>query len=205
LDRIIDMLTRFAGGDLDARVPTSGAGDQLDVVATGLNMLAEELAWRLDENKAARVSLEEQVAERTGELEEKIRTVEAQNKEILQMSAPVLHVWNGVLVIPVIGTIDTHRAAEIMDSLLRSIEHIQAAVVVLDISGVSVFDADLVDHLVQTVRAARLHGAEAILTGVTPQIAQTLARLGMDARESITEESLRSGVKRALQIVANET
>lgn len=205
LDQIIDMLTRFAGGDLEARVSPSSVGDQLDVVATGLNMLAEELAWRLEEDRAAREDLEEEVTRRTAELEEKTRTVEAQNRTILQLSTPVLQVWEGILVVPVVGAIDMHRAAQIMDSLLHSIERTQAAAVILDITGVPVVDTAVADHFLQTVRASRILGAEAILTGISPQNAQTLVRLGVDLSEIVTTGSLQAGLKRALQIVSDGT
>jgi len=204
LDQIIDMLTRFASGDLDARVSPSSAGDQLDVVATGLNMLAEELAWRLEEDRAAREHLAEEVAKRTAELEEKIKTVDAQNKTILQLSTPVLQVWEGILVVPVIGAIDMQRAAQIMDSLLHSIERTRALVVILDITGVPLVDTAVADHLIQTFRASRLLGAEAILTGISAQNAQTLVRLGIDLTEIVTMGSLQSGLKRALQIVEGQ-
>ncbi|NDY43165.1 PAS domain-containing protein [Dissulfurirhabdus thermomarina] len=100
--------------------------------------------------------------------------------EILELSTPVLEVWDGVLALPLVGTLDSRRAKIAMERLLEGIERTRAPFVILDITGVPAVDAEVANHLLQTVDAARLMGSRAVLTGVSPHIARTMARLGVD-------------------------
>jgi rsbT co-antagonist protein RsbR len=118
--------------------------------------------------------------DRARELEAKLETIELQARSILDLSTPVIQVWDGILVLPLIGSIDTARAEQILQNLLRAVAARGAAVVILDITGVPMIDTAVANHLLETVKATRLLGAKAILAGVSPSIAQTLVRLGID-------------------------
>lgn len=136
------------------------------------------------------------------EVEEKLETIELQARAILELSTPVIQIWDGILVLPLIGTIDSGRAAQIMESLLEAVLKRRASVVILDLTGVPVVDTGVANHLIQTVQATRLLGAETLLTGVSSDNAQTLVRLGVDLHGVTTRSSLQSGLQRAFELTA---
>jgi rsbT co-antagonist protein RsbR len=207
MEKIIEMLTRLASGDLEVRLPhPRGAADPLSLIATGLNMLAEELAVSIESEKNLRSTLEKQVEQRTADLEEKVAMVEAQSRTILELSTPVLKVWDGVLVLPLIGTVDTVRAQQITSNLLDSIAATQAAFIILDITGVPVIDTSVANHIIITVQAARMLGAQVFLTGVGPNNAQTLTKLGMNLTSILEcKSTLHAGLQLALQLKERAT
>ena len=100
--------------------------------------------------------------------------------EILELSTPVIEVWDGIIALPLIGTLDSHRARIATERLLEAIEKTRAPFVIIDITGVPTVDAEVANHILQTVDAARLMGSEAILTGMSPVIARTIAQLGVN-------------------------
>jgi PAS domain S-box-containing protein len=120
-------------------------------------------------------------------------------KEVLEVSTPVLQVWEGVLVAPFIGTLDTQRAQQFMERLLNRIVETNSAVALLDVTGVPAIDTRTAQHLIETITSLRLLGAQAILTGVRPAIAQTLAHLGVNLADVVTRSSLASGLRVALE------
>ena len=122
-------------------------------------------------------------------------------KEILDVSTPVLQVWEGVVVAPFIGTLDTQRAQQFMERLLDKIVQTNSAVALLDVTGVPAIDTRTAQHLIETITSVRLLGAQAILTGVRPAIAQTLAHLGINLADVATRSSLAAGLRVALDIL----
>lgn len=118
-------------------------------------------------------------------------------KVIRGLSTPVIEVWENILVMPLIGVIDSGRARQIMEQLLDRIVALQSEIVILDITGVPMVDSDVADHLVRTTRAAELVGARTILVGISPQVAQTLVRLGVSLAGVETGADLRSGLETA--------
>ena len=122
-------------------------------------------------------------------------------KEILDVSTPVLQVWEGVVVAPFIGTLDTQRAQQFMERLLDKIVQTNSAVALLDVTGVPAIDTRTAQHLIETITSVRLLGAQAILTGVRPAIAQTLAHLGINLADVVTRSSLAAGLRVALDIL----
>src|SRR5437763_1869968 len=135
------------------------------------------------------------------ERREQERLVQRQRDEILELSTPVIQVWDKVLVLPVIGTLDSMRAARLTEGLLERIALEQAEVVILDISGVPAIDTDVAQHLLKTVEAARLMGTESILSGVRPETAQAIVHLGIELGTLRSRNSLRDALQLALQIV----
>lgn len=122
-----------------------------------------------------------------------------QAEEILTLSTPVLQVWEGIVVAPLIGTLDSQRTQHFMEHLLNSIVEHRAPVALVDITGVPTVDTGTAQHLVETVTAAGLLGAEVILTGIKPAIAQTLVTLGVDMSEFKTCGALSTGLKLAFR------
>ena len=129
------------------------------------------------------------------------RTIHEQQEAIRELSTPVLQVRERLLILPIIGTIDTQRSRQLTEQLLRAIRDTRAKVVVIDITGVPSVDSTVANHLVQTVDAARLMGASTIVTGLSPEIARTLVTLGVDLGKMKTLGDLQEGIEEAEQLL----
>jgi rsbT co-antagonist protein RsbR len=125
--------------------------------------------------------------------------IKKQNMALLELSTPVIPLMENILVLPVIGTIDSTRAGQIMENLLNSIVKYQGETVLIDISGVPIVDTQVAHHLIKTVQAARLLGARCILVGIRPEFAQTIVKLGIDFHDIVTKNSLQAGLELALE------
>jgi rsbT co-antagonist protein RsbR len=122
-----------------------------------------------------------------------------QQEELLELSTPVVKLWEGVLALPMIGTLDSTRTQTVMENLLKRIVESGAQIAILDITGVPTVDTLTAQHLLKTVAAARLMGAECIISGIRPQIAQTIVHLGVDLGDVITKGSLADAFRVALK------
>lgn len=130
------------------------------------------------------------------QIEDRLRQ---QAKEILEMATvPIVQVWGGILLVPLIGMLDSARAQQLMERLLVRLTESASAVALLDITGVPAIDTQTAQHLIETIRAVRYVGAEVVLTGVRPAIAQTLVHLGIDLSDVVTRSSLTAGLRVAL-------
>jgi rsbT co-antagonist protein RsbR len=127
-----------------------------------------------------------------------------QTDEIAEISTPVIRVWEGILALPIIGTLDSSRTQVVMESLLSQIVETGSEIAILDISGVPAVDSLVAQHLMKTVSATRLMGAECIISGVRPEIAQTIVHLGIDLSGIITKSSLASALKYAFSVLRLE-
>jgi rsbT co-antagonist protein RsbR len=116
--------------------------------------------------------------------------IRRQGAELLELSTPVMQVWEGVLVLPLIGTLDSQRAQVVMEELLERIVATRSHTAIIDITGVPTVDTLVAQHLLKTVAAARLMGADCLLSGIRPQIAQTIVHLGLDLQDVETKTSL---------------
>jgi rsbT co-antagonist protein RsbR len=122
-------------------------------------------------------------------------------REILEISTPVIQIWDGVVMAPLIGTLDSGRTQQLTEQLLEGIVKTNSAVALLDVTGVPTIDTRTAQHLAETTTAVRLLGAQAVLTGVRPAIAQTLAHLGVDLGGITTRSSLAAGLREALNLL----
>jgi rsbT co-antagonist protein RsbR len=122
-----------------------------------------------------------------------------QHQDMLELSTPVVKLWNGILALPMIGTLDSSRTQVVMETLLQRIVDTGAEFAILDITGVPTVDTLVAQHLIKTVTAARLMGADCIISGVRPQIAQTIVHLGVDLHDIITKATLADAFAVALQ------
>lgn len=132
-------------------------------------------------------------------LEEKERTIRAQEEELRETSTPITEIWDGVLTLPIIGTLDSSRTMVVMEALLNRIAAEHAKMVVMDLTGVKSIDSQVSHHLIQMVRAVQLMGANAIVTGIRPEIARALTSLNIDLGNVTTRATLSDGLKAAFQ------
>lgn len=127
-----------------------------------------------------------------------------QTDEMAELSTPVIQVWDGILVLPIIGTLDSSRTQTVMENLLREIVETESSIAILDISGVPAVDSLVAQHLIKTVAATRLMGAECIVSGIRPEIAQTVIHLGIDLTNITTKATLAHALKYAFTILQLE-
>lgn len=126
-------------------------------------------------------------------------TIRRQQEEMLELSTPVVKLWEGILALPLIGTLDSARTQVVMESLLEAIVQTNSKVAIIDITGVPTVDTVVAQHLIKTVTAARLMGADCIISGVRPQIAQTIVHLGINLMDITTKATLSDAFSIALQ------
>jgi len=127
-----------------------------------------------------------------------------QTDEITEISTPVIRVWDGILALPIIGTLDSARTQVVMENLLQEIVESGSTIAILDISGVPAVDSLVAQHLIKTVAATRLMGAECIISGIRPEIAQTIVHLGIDLSSIVTKATLASALKYAFGLLKIE-
>src|SRR5215207_8329627 len=128
-------------------------------------------------------------------------TIRQQRADMMELSTPVIKVWDKILTLPIIGTLDSRRAQMMMEALLQRVVDTGSTVAILDITGVRTMDTLVANHLIKTVTAARLMGARCILTGVSPAIAQTMVQLGIDLTQITTRAQMSDGIKLALEMI----
>ncbi|MCP3801084.1 STAS domain-containing protein [Allokutzneria sp. A3M-2-11 16] len=152
----------------------------------------EQTALLVDALGTLRVAVMEIAVSTSAEL------IQQQQEQLLELSTPVISLWRGILAVPLIGTLDSARSQIAMESLLQAIVDQRAEVAILDITGVSMVDTMVAQHLLKTVMAARMMGAECIISGIRPQIAQTMVQLGIDLEEVTTRAGLADALAFAL-------
>lgn len=185
-------------------------GDDFDefVITTSEASLEDRLERLLSTDDATRadlaVALErvrkevEERAETEKRLREKLNLIAQQEEAIRALATPIIEVWDGVITLPLIGIVDTQRAADMMTRLLEAINQKRARYTIIDLTGVEVIDTSTAEHLVRLVLAAELLGARCVITGIRPSIAQTMASIGVDLSRLVTLASLRDGLMRCI-------
>jgi rsbT co-antagonist protein RsbR len=127
------------------------------------------------------------------------QVISRQQAEMLELSTPVVQLWDGILALPVIGTLDSRRTQSVMETLLQRIVETGSEFAIIDITGVPTVDTLTAQHLIKTITATRLMGAECIISGIRPQIAQTIVHLGVDLGDVLTKSSLAGALELALR------
>jgi len=174
-------------GNLDVQIENHYGDDFLDMLSSQINETVSILK-DLDEERNR----------------QKQQLIEQQAKMIQELSTPIIRVWDHVLALPIIGVVDSMRAKDMMEILLQSIVDNQARCVIIDLTGVTLIDTKTVDYLIKMVQAATLVGSQSIVTGINPEIAQTIARMGLDLEGVVTLRDLRAGLRRAFEILELE-
>lgn len=162
--------------------------------------------------------MELRVQERTSDLEKLNETLRAeieerkraeeiisrQAQEILEVSTPVIQIWDGIVTVPLIGTLDSRRTQQLMEQLLQKIVKTGSLVALIDVTGVPTIDTKTAQYLIETISAVRLLGTEVVLTGIRPEIARTLVQLGTDLSNVNTRSSFSAGLLFALNLLKLE-
>ena len=148
----------------------------------------------------ATTTLIDQVAQYTVSTFQQAREdiIKRQQEELLELSTPVIKLWDGVLAVPMIGVLDSNRTQIVMETLLQTIADTESELAIIDITGVPTVDTLVAQHLLKTVSAIRLMGAECIISGIRPQIAQTIVHLGIDLQGITTKATLADALSLAL-------
>lgn len=197
LERIADILLVVAGvgsGDYLTRLKSDFPDDHpLSTLYEGINQMIESL--RTEQERSAAYQRE---------LEDKLATIEMQRAAIRELSTPIIEVWDGVLCLPVVGVLDSTRSAEMTEALLQAIVEKKARCAIIDITGIQVMDTGTADHFLRMARAVRLLGANCLLTGINPAIAQTIIHMGMDLSGVITHRTMRNALQRFVVESAEE-
>jgi rsbT co-antagonist protein RsbR len=136
------------------------------------------------------------------ELRAKLDLIQKQQQVIRSLSTPIIQVWDRVLTLPLVGMFDSARAAEVMDSVLREVVRTRARYAIVDLTGIEAMDTATADHLLKLSGAIRLLGAEGIITGIHPAIAQTMIGLGVDLTSIVTRSTLREGLQHCIQAMS---
>jgi rsbT co-antagonist protein RsbR len=200
LQNVIEALSYASVDEFDACLELLNAGTEEDAfteLETAFMIFVKEL-------KQAKGALTEALAKHEAanrDLEAKLETIERQQAAIRELSTPIIEVWAGVLCLPVVGIVDSQRSAEMTETLLEMIVAKQARTAIVDITGIDVMDTKTADHFIKMAKAVRLLGAECILSGINPGIAQTLTHIGVDLTGVRTMRNLRD----ALQFHLRET
>jgi rsbT co-antagonist protein RsbR len=189
ISRIEDVLSSVAAGDMDARIETESE-DDLSGIEAAIDLLIDDLTDELKQREKMRKEVEDKLSK----IQEQQKTISQQQTDLLELSSPVSKVWDNVLILPVIGTLDSQRTQIMMENLLEKIVETGCTISILDITGVPTVDTQVANHLLKTVTSARLLGAECIISGISPAIAQTIVHLGIDLSSIKTKATLQDAM-----------
>lgn len=203
---LVTATQAVARGELNTKIPVTSR-DELGTLGASFNQMTQELVTAREGLEKSHQTLEQQVTERTEELrresEESARLkdeVVQQAQAMMSMSTPLIPVTDQVIVMPLIGSLDSYRAQQVLDTLLQGVAAHRAKVAILDITGVPVVDTFVAELLVRAAQAVRLLGTSVILTGIRPEVAQTLVGLGIDLSLLTTHSTLQSGIEYATRM-----
>jgi len=188
LESVADALITLADvgyGDYDTRLRVDpNDTSPLASLYSGINQMIESLQAEQERSRSYQA-----------ELEEKLAMIEKQRAAIRELSTPIMEVWDGVLCLPVVGVMDTARSAEMTNALLQAVVEKKTRCTIIDITGIDVMDTRTVDHFMRMARAVKLLGAECVLTGINPHIAQTVVHMGIDLSNIVTHRTLHEALQ----------
>jgi rsbT co-antagonist protein RsbR len=189
VSQILQVVMQLAAGDFSVRAVDAGNGDEFDALAVGINMLIEEVVAKFAENDRLMQTLEENM-----------ERVAVQHRTIMSLSTPSLLVWKGILVLPLIGMLDTTRARNLSGELLEGVMQHETDVVIIDVTGLAEMDTTTVHHLLDTVSALWLLGTRCILTGLGAHNARKMMTFDVDLQGIAMRSTLHDGLKLALSM-----
>jgi rsbT co-antagonist protein RsbR len=194
IEHIEDVLSSVAAGDLELRIQ-SEFEDDLTGIEQAINLLIDDLTHELKKS----LKMKQEMEEKLKKIQEQQKTILQQQEDLMELSSPVSKVWENILILPVIGTLDSQRTQIMMENLLQKIVSTGCTTAILDITGVPTVDTQVANHLLKTVTAARLLGAECIVSGISPAIAQTIVHLGINLSNILTKATLQDAMIYALR------
>ena len=179
------VLRAVDNGDVSARVPARfSETEPMAALANAVNAVIERLAMvRTDTQGYGR------------ELEEQLATIEKQRAAIKELSTPMIEIWAGVLCVPIVGVIDSSRAAEMTSALLSAVVEKKVRFTIIDITGIEAMDTRATDHFLRMARSVRLLGAECVLSGINPNVARSIIHMGVELSGIQTYRSLRDALQ----------
>jgi len=190
--RIESILARIASGDFTQRIPLDeNDEDALTTIEVGINFMAQDLHDLFAANMAQQAKL---LAQRQ-EIEDGLKLLAMKQATITALSTPVIQVWQDVLCLPLVGSIDAARATEMTERVIAAVDRAKPHGMIIDITGINQMDEACASALVGTARAVRLLGCEVVISGVSPLVAQTLVGLGADFGAIATHRTLWDGLR----------
>ena len=187
--QVVDVMRKHIW-DLMGQLYTAGDWD--------MDLVEQIEGWLHEERKAIVSSYVQTWQEAQSRLAEREQAIEAQSRLIQHLSTPIVPIYEGILVLPLVGVVDPRRATQIMEAVLDKIVEHQADVLILDITGVPVVDTSVANYIIQMARAVTLLGSQVVLVGIGSEIAQTIVQLGVDLRNITTLANLQAGIGYAL-------
>lgn len=195
ISEFFEVMRKLTTGDFEVRASENYENQLFANFGKVINETITTLGRETKQLEEAKTKLEEH----SKELERSLETIKRQRNAIAEMSTPIIQVWDGVLCLPVVGIVDSRRSAEMMDTLLKSIDKTRCRCVIVDLTGVDIVDTQAADHFIKMVRAANLLGANCMITGISPQIAQTLTHIGVNLRDIKTLRNLQAGLEESFR------
>jgi rsbT co-antagonist protein RsbR len=210
---LVDYIHKLSLQRVTAGIDINEVMSVIDIIRTHIwRMMAELYAsgdwdmdvvehiegWLHEERKAIMHGYSKHFQDASDRLAERERAIEAQSRLIQELSAPIVPIHKGVLVLPLVGTIDSRRASQIMEAALEKIVAYQADVLILDITGVPLVDTGVANYILQMARAVTLLGSKVVLVGIGAEIAQTIVQLGVELHDMTTLANLQAGIAFAL-------
>jgi len=178
---------RTSDGQIVPVAVSASAMDDPNRSLQGIVCILQDITERKRAEEAARQSLAQE------------ETIRAQNEMLMELSTPLIPISDAIMVMPLIGSLDSRRAQRVLETLLHGISETRTEVVLLDITGVPIVDTQVANALIHAAQAVKLLGAQVMLTGIRPEVAQTLVGLGLDLRAITTHSTLQSGIAATLR------
>lgn len=192
---IASALRAVEGGELTVRAETDlPVTDPLGALAAGINKMISMLEERREETLSYQ-----------REIEGQIEMIEKQRAAIRELSTPIIEIWPGVLCAPIVGVLDSGRAAEMTTALLNSVVATKASLAIIDITGIEAMDTQATDHFLRMARAVKLLGSQCALSGIHPNVARTIVHMGVDLAGVESYRTLREALQRHVKARARAT
>ncbi len=183
IETIVDKLTKVAAGDFSVRFDED-EDDPFYEAAEAFNIMLEDVDY-----------MNQELAEKNEKLEEKLEVIENQKEAMQELATPSVQLWDGVLTLPIIGVLDSQRTQQMMEVLLDEIVSKEARYVIIDITGVGYVDTKTADHLVKISKAVQLLGSKCIITGMQPEVSNTLVQIGVDLEGLLTMRNIADALR----------
>ncbi len=184
--RIMRALRSVEAGELSTRIECEYVESEPMAALTGtLNAIVERYAQVREETNSYQREIEDQLA-----------TIERQRAAIRELSTPMIEVWAGVLCVPIVGMVDSTRAAEMTTALLKTVVDRKVVFAIIDVTGIDVMDTQATDHFLRMARAVRLLGAECVLSGINPNVARSITHMGVELAGIQSYRTLRDALQR---------
>ncbi len=194
IQRVVDILSMVSIGEYDPQliqIEPNPQADEFSVLEAALNIYNQELASARQQNEQYIAEMERSKRE----LQEQIATIARQQQAIHELSTPIAEIWDDILLLPIVSSLDSQRAAEMTEKLLDRVKQTRSRCIIIDITGVELVDTNTANSMLKMTRAARLLGTMCVLTGIRPEIARTMVQLGVELDGIRTLRSLKDGLR----------